>query len=335
MFRSFINSSIIAHLISAACALFYAWHIAQSAYVQTGLQFVAPLLIVVTIHLIWISISSRGLAPGFSALVYRRSFQTALGMFALLLFLALVAPLPTEASIGGTFGGVLFLLFCGCGIVAVAFVLSLIIRAIAWCIETLINGFDNNDGPENRLFDFGSIAVVTIVLAFGSLEGLPHSYSFETDNRTAVSRFINTSSTHVWNTMETATSPEFPLPAILGLFPLPVAVVTDEGNALGAIRKVKFQGREGTGYLTLKVVERTATRAVFKVLSDSSPHANWVEYSKLIYEVQPEGDGSRLTVALEYKRTLAPAWFFTPVVKGAANLAMGVLASDVQFRSEE
>lgn len=134
--------------------------------------------------------------------------------------------------------------------------------------------------------------------------------------------------------MEQATSPSFPLPAILSSFPQPVDVVIDEGTALGATRKVAFQGREGAGFLTLIVTERSDTQAVFRVISDTTPYANWIAYKSLTYTVQPENSGTRLSVSLDFDRLLAPSWFFTPMTKGASRLAMDVLARDVKSRSE-
>jgi hypothetical protein len=334
MRSAFLRSSLPAHLLAAVCSLFFAWNIAQSAYMKTGLQFVAPLLVVMAVHLTWMLIRSRRLPPGFSSIVYRRSFETCFAMAASLFLLALVAPMPAEASADEVIGGVLLVLFCGGIVVVVALVLAFIFRTIAKVAKSIFKRGGSGGGPENRLFDFGSIAFGAILLVLASLEGLPNSYSFKSGDESTASSFIKASPAQVWSTMEKATSPEFPLPIVLGMFPQPVAVVTDEGNALGSLRKVKFQGREGTGYLALQVVERTETRAVFQVLSDTTPYAMWVKYERLIYDVQAEDGGSRLTVTLGYNRQLAPAWFFTPVVKGAAYLAMSVLARDVKSRSE-
>lgn len=330
-----IQSGVGAHILAAGCALLYALYISQSAYVKTGIQFVAPLLVVMSIHFVWIMITSRRLSPGFAAIVYRRSVQTTFGMVVLLFLLAFIAPLPAQASAGEMLGGLLFMLFCGGIMVLVVWALAFGIRVIFGVAGSLIKRGKRGNGPENRLFDFGSIAFVSLALILGSLEGLPNSYSFRTDSESAASSFVNARPMLVWEVMEQATSPEIPLPAVLGMFPRPVAVVKDEGTAFGSLRKVKFHGREGIGYLTLKVVERSDTRAVFKVLSDSSPYSHWVEYKDLTYELHHEGDGSRLTVTLQYKRLLAPAWFFTPVIKGAAYLAMDVLVRDVKFRSEQ
>jgi len=193
---------------------------------------------------------------------------------------------------------------------------------------------ENSQGPGSLRFDFGSLATATLFLGICSAEGVPQLYSFESANISRASHYVDTSPTNVWRALEQATSPAFPLPSILHAIPIPVDVTIDEGTQLGSIRKVAFEGREGSGYLTMHVVERTQNRVVFEVLSDTSPIAAWVAHRKLIYQVAPEKNGTRLSVHLEYDRLLAPAWFFSPMTRGAAYLAMDVLARDVKARAE-
>jgi hypothetical protein len=71
------------------------------------------------------------------------------------------------------------------------------------------------------------------------------------------------------------------------------------------------------------------------VVSDTSPYANWVSYQSLTYRTRTEQGLTILDVTLEYDRLLAPAWFFAPAIKGAAYLAMDVLARDVKSRAED
>ena len=251
------------------------------------------------------------------------------------IFLAsVVAPTPAYAGsgIGQT---ILMVVFCAAIIAAVlgalavvAYIISLVIKRVFQVVRP------TPKDPDSRLFDVGSLAVAGVFLAIFSLEGLPQSYGFTTRNQSTASYHIDASPAQVWQTMEQATSPSFPLPAILSSFPQPVDVVIDEGTALGATRKVAFQGREGAGFLTLIVTERSDTQAVFRVISDTTPYANWIAYKSLTYTVQPENSGTRLSVSLDFDRLLAPSWFFTPMTKGASRLAMDVLARDVKSRSE-
>ena len=73
---------------------------------------------------------------------------------------------------------------------------------------------------------------------------------------------------------------------------------------------------------------------MFEAKSDASPISWWVTHRALTYRVVPDGEGSALTVALDYDRLLSPAWFFRPYIRLAAWLAVGVLARDTRQRAE-
>ena len=53
------------HLIAATFALTYAWFVSQTALNVTGLQFIAPVAIVICVHLLWFACQGR-LQPGFA-----------------------------------------------------------------------------------------------------------------------------------------------------------------------------------------------------------------------------------------------------------------------------
>ena len=329
-------------MIAATVALAYAWFLSQTALIVTGLQFVAPVAIVIGVHLLWCAGQGR-LQPGFANRLYGKAAGTALFMAMILLFGAVFAPQPAFAN--GSEAGqlILMVLFCAGVIAAVMFVVGaavyVVFKVIGWTIDGIRLVFfkDPNDGddpPQSRLFDIGSLLVCGTVLFVGSLEGLPKSYAFATQGSATAGQTIDAKSDAVWQAMQTATSPDFALPAALDLFPQPVAVSVDEGVALGANRVVDFAGREGAGALHLQVMQATDTAVVFEVLSDTTPYAQWIGYRALRYRVVPQGDVTQLSVSLDFERKLAPAWFFDPLMEKASHLAMDVLARDIKTRSE-
>jgi len=105
-----------AHLIATGFALLYAWKLSQTAYLTTGLQFIAPLLIIMVIHLMWLA-ASRDLKAGFSQIIYRRSAQSAVGLAVTIFLASVVAPAPAYAGsgIGQTILMVVFLRCHYCG----------------------------------------------------------------------------------------------------------------------------------------------------------------------------------------------------------------------------
>lgn len=270
------RSIVLIHCLAACLALLFAWKTSHTAYVRTGIQFVAPLLIIMATHFVWFKLTS-GLTRGFSNLIYRRSTQTAVGMAFIIIVSDSLVPLPAHAqSVEGIAFGIFTVVFCGSIIAIIIAVFALFIRLIILAgkvINGLVGGTESPD-DDSTTNDFGSLALVLVITSVASLEGLKNTYNFATSGRVTAQQVIAAPSTKVWQTMEQATSPSFALPNILHSFPKPVEVVVDEGVGLGAVRKVKFYGREGVGYLTLRVVERTDSLTRFEVVSDTSPYAN-------------------------------------------------------------
>lgn len=330
-----IRSNIVSHVLAACIALLYAWQVSQTIYVKSGLQFIAPLLMIMMFHLVWVSFT-RGILRGFSQVVFKRSLQTTVGMTLAILLSNVFAPMPAFAAGDEVAGAVLRVVFCAAVIAVICGIVGGIVYAFVRIYAAILRRFNRNAPPKNetRFFDFGSMAMASAFLVIASLEGVPGYYDLGAANRSTASYFVDQSPVQIWRAMEQTTSPDVPIPVLLKFLPQPVDVEIDEGTELGAMRKIGFQGREGKGSLTLRVTERTKTNVVFEVISDTTPIANWVTHKRLIYDVRSEGDGTRLSVTLEYERLLAPAWFFSPAAKRAAYLAMDVLARDVKSRAE-
>lgn len=323
------------HIVAAGVGLTYAWLMSRTGLRTTGLQFMMPLVFIMASHLTILAVQ-QNLLPGFAKTVYRRSFETALLVVTMLVLGSIFAPQPAYAQ-GSDIAEVVFaVVFCAVIIAIVVAVVIGVIRLIFWIlfgITSLIFPSKDN-GPDSRLFDVGSLIVTGTIVGVLSLEGVPKAYGFATDNIARSDRYVAAAPAQVWQTLGAATSVDFPLPAILSGFPRPVEVAVDEGVGLGANRVVRFEGREGAGALALRVTERTDNRAVFTVLSDTSPVGAWVGFKTLTYHVVPDGDGTRLSVAFTFERKLAPAWFFGPMMRGAATLAADVLVRDVQARAD-
>lgn len=330
--------TLLPHIIAAGVALLYAWFIFNSSYLKTGLQFVAPVIFVLMVHLLWLAFSKQ-LKSGFSTIAFQRTSHTTLVMALGIVAFSLVAPKPVSANtnfLGEAVGMLLGVVVCLAMLAVVLFIAFLLLRLLIWIIRAPFKKANSpQDDPDNNLHDYGTIIFAFLILTVASAEGVPNFFAFSNKGTSTASVTIDASPKTVWQTMQRATSPAIPLPNMLSSFPKPTNVVIDEGTTLGANRKVLFEGREGTGYLTLRVMQSTPETAVFHVLSDTTPFANWVSYKTLSYTTHVVGDQTQLDVTLTYERDLAPSWFFTPVVKFAAYLAMGVLAKDVKNRAEE
>ena len=323
------------HLLAAALALAYAYAVFRSDFVRSGLQFVAPLTVILVVHVAWIVGAGRA-APGYARVALQRTAQTAIGLAGAILVAEALAPMPGEAAGGeNALGGILMVLACLVVLAAVLAVVGLAIYVAYRMIFGLVQlARGSKSGGGDRANDAGALTVVIVLLGTMSAEGLPGTYSFDGRGAATATYRVDASMDDVWAAMGTATSPAYPLPTVLRSLPQPVAVTMDEGVGLGANRIVRIAGREGAGDLSLRITERTATRVRLSVLSDTSPMANWVTFRSITYDVLPRPEGTELGVTLEYESLLAPAWVFVPMVDGAARLAAGVLARDTMERAE-
>lgn len=320
------------HVIAGGLGFAYAWFVAQTAFRTTGVQFISPLIIILMVHTIWLFVS--GQAAGHWAMqAMRRSGGTACMGFAVLFFGSIVVPEPAMADAGDVIATVATVVVCALMIAVVVGIVALVIIAVARTINAILGRGKGGDGPQSTFYELGNMVLVCAVLGFASLEGTPIGYEFDEHGRATAERVISRAPDRVWETMQTATSPDFPLPAALALFPRPIDVVVDEGTVLGANRIVRFAGREGAGQLHLQVTEATGQSAVFTVVSDTTPYAGWVSYRSLRYDVIPVSEGTILRVSFDFERHLAPAWFFRPILRVASTLAADVLARDVALRS--
>jgi hypothetical protein len=295
-------------------------------------QFVSPLLLMIAVHVLWQACFGTG-AGRLSTVALRRSCGTALLTITMLLAGSIFAPKPAFADADDVLAIMATVVVCALMIGIVVGIVALFLMGMARIFRAIFRTGNSDDGPESKFFDLGTLAVVSAVLVTASLEGTPYGYAFARQDRAAASHEIAAPAARVWATMQTATSPAFPLPAVLSLFPQPTAVVVDEGTVLGANRVVQFAGREGAGQLHLRVTDASADRATFTVVSDTTPYAGWIRYTSLSYVVTPQGHNTLLTVAIEYERQLAPRWFFGPMMRGAAHLAADGLARDVAVRA--
>ncbi|MGE3845075.1 MAG: hypothetical protein AB7I50_26225 [Vicinamibacterales bacterium] len=330
--------SLPMHMSAGLAAIIYAALVHETSLKTSAMQFVGPLVVVLLAHFAWLA-QRQEFVPGFSLLLLRRSMHTAIGLLALVTLAAIYMPMPVAAQggPGDVIGSLLTVLFCLFVVALVVAVLAGIVYLLGRALSALhqIVTSRRHKGPgDTRLFDIAITTAALAVLVVASTEGVTRALTFAATDGASVTMAVAAPPERVWQEVGKATSPEFPIPMMLKSIPQPVAVIVDEGADLGARRIVRFAGRQGQGDLVLQVVRRTETDAVFQAMSDASPISWWVTHRALTFRVARAAEGSRLTVALDYDRLLAPAWFFRPYIRLAARLAVGVLARDTRQRAE-
>ncbi|MEM6550455.1 MAG: hypothetical protein AAF713_22460 [Pseudomonadota bacterium] len=321
------------HLVAIGLSMGYAWGVAQTPYVTTGLQFISPLLLIMAAHTVWLQADGAAV-QGYARIVFCRSLLSAIALATIVPLVEIASPTPSYAvsEVASPVVGILAVLFCLSVLAAVVVLAAAALFLVYLALDYLVRLVFRRRG--GGLNDVASLALGATLILTASLEGTSLGYSFAGDGRATASLSVDASPETVWRAMQTATTPEVPLPSALHMFPQPVAVPVDEGTELGARRVVVIEGREGRGLLQLRVVEQTDTKAVFEVVSDTSPLSRWIALRSLSYDIAPALGGSILHVSLTYDRLLSPSWAFDPMMRMAARLAMGVLAGDTKARAE-
>ena len=160
----------IPHLIAGALALLYAWNLSGTRFVTTGLQFVAPVAVILLAHLAWFA-AKHQLAPGFAHTAFARTAITAIGISAFSFLLDIIAPMPAGAANG--IETIAMAVACFLVLALVVGVIALVIYAISKGIRAAYRAIRGPKDPGGgKLYDFGAMALALGVIGTASLEGV-------------------------------------------------------------------------------------------------------------------------------------------------------------------
>ncbi len=198
----------------------------------------------------------------------------------------------------------------------VAFIVALVIKRIR----------SNPDlGPG------GMLGLPLVPLLLMSLEGTHPSLSFSRQESVTVVRRVAGRPEDVERLL--AAPPRFaaPLPLYLRLgFPRPVAA-RGEGLKGGDERIVHFAGGEGRpGDLRLRVEEHRPGAVIFRVVSDGTKVAHWLNLGSSEVQFREVAPGeTEVSWTMRYERLLDPAWYFGPWERYGVRCAAGYLIETI------
>lgn len=267
-------------------------------------------------------------------LVAGRLEQTAALFIGLPVVLATILSLapPARSVTGGILKGTTLLLLLSAPLAGEGFICILMAAPLFYLVGILIGlpidrSRRGSDELARRWIDTFSTPLLVPLLVL-SLEGVVPGLSFSRNEEVSAEAWIAAPGQDVERAL--AATPRFdrPLPALFRLgFPEPVAA-SGEGLDVGDRRVIRFAGGEGKpGDLVLEVAERESGRVVFRVVSDGSHIAHWLDWREAIVRWEPAGPGgaTRVEWTLRYERRLDPAWWFGPWERYAARRAAAYL----------
>jgi hypothetical protein len=169
-----------------------------------------------------------------------------------------------------------------------------------------------------------TLSCLALVLLPMSLEGVIPALTFNRTQTVEVSQVVNAPADAVEHQL--ALSPdittELPAPLRIG-FPRPLAA-TGEGLEIGAMRTIHFAGAEGDppGDLTMRVAAREPGFIRFQTVSDTSKLTQWIAWdSSEVRWQQIDATHTEVRWRVQFERQLDPAWYFTPLERGAIHEA--------------
>ncbi|MDE0348858.1 MAG: hypothetical protein OXM56_04030 [Gammaproteobacteria bacterium] len=163
------------------------------------------------------------------------------------------------------------------------------------------------------------LAVLPLVILASSLEGTTEATSFERVNQATA---ITTAALTPQEIMANLTRP-IDLDAdrhwLLSVFPMPY-LVEAESIAPGAVHRVHtryhrwFVANTREGMLRLEILEAEPTRIRTRIVDDTTFYATYLTQIGTEIELTPlDGGQTEISLRIEYRRNLDPAWYFHPL----------------------
>ena len=257
-----------------------------------------------------------------------------IGIPALLACAALFIPTATAVGVACkavTVGMLISLVFLGEGVVCVAMSAPLF-YLVAVIVGGAVEAIRRSRGEATPHRTFSLLAL----LAIGpmSLEGVTPITTIDRDVTVSQTRIVQASAADVATAIRQQPRFERELPAYLGIgFPRPTFTWIDERHWIIRMRggEMRLDGMEPqAGNLHLAIDEEGPGRIRWRAMSDNSHMTHFLDWRSSQVEWQAiDGETTRVTWTLSYRRGLDPAWYFGPMERYAVGLAAGYLIDAV------
>jgi hypothetical protein len=265
-------------------------------------------------------------------LVYHRLEQTSALFIGLPVLLALaLAFAPGAKSATGTILRGISIALCLSGILlGEGFICILMAAPLFLLVGALIGGVIDytrrRDRGSPEIYSFLFLPFLLV-----SVEGINPSLSFDRAESVTEERIVVGSEAEVRSGLEKQARFNKDLPPFLRLkFPRPLETA-GEGLVPGSERSILFGGGEGKpGVLIVRLEEAGPRYAKWRIVSDRSHIAHWLDWKTSEVDWSPAGPGrTRVRWTMRYERRLDPAWYFGPWERYAVRLSAGYMIENL------
>lgn len=208
----------------------------------------------------------------------------------------------------------------GEGFICVLFFLPIYLFVVAVMIG-IFRMIKRRTKPDSKL---QPIHLTPLLIGLLALEGTHPDLSFERVGSVTVEQATSLDRSQLWaNLHEPMVLNRSVSTGLSKLFPQPYQIDIDTYE-LGAVHKVHYRYARWLwtnvheGVLTLEIDKRSCDAISARVIDNTSYLANYLDIQRisLRFAGQPD-EPTKVSIRIDYRRTLDPAWYFTPLIQMA------------------
>src|SRR6267142_2019746 len=263
----------------------------------------------------------------YRVLVWRHLEQTSLLFMGIPAFLAvaLASGRKTKTVTGGIMRATAIGLLLSGPLLGEGFICIVMAAPIFFLVAAAVGLLVDWCNRKNR----SAILPCLVLLGLGpmTLEGTHPRLSLNREETVTVTRSIAASPEEVAAALAQSPRLDQPIPFFGRLgFPRPTES-HGEGLQPGALRTTHFAGGEGhPGDLVMEVAESRPGHALFRVVSDHSKIAHWMDWKSSEVDWRSADPWhTQVTWTIRFHRSLDPAWYFRPWERFAVSLSADYL----------
>ena len=190
-----------------------------------------------------------------------------------------------------------------------------------------------NDGGRSL-----SVQIFPLVILMSSFEGLGPALSFDRHEQVVVSRVVPVSLAEIKRNLQKPMDLQKSRPWFLHLFPMPYEIKAGSLSP-GDVHEIHFRyyrwfvTNVHEGRMLLEISEVEQDRVKTRFLEDSSYLSNYLRLKGTEIGLQKIDDQqTRVTLRIDFERTLDPYWYFSPVARYGVSKTAEFLIREVIAR---
>jgi hypothetical protein len=219
------------------------------------------------------------------------------------------------------------------GFVCIAFFMP-IYFFLVWIVFLIHRLARNSKKGSGKMYS----SVIPILILLSAFEGVSENLSFDRESSVVVSKIATRSAAEIMTNLAKPIDLEKDRHWLLSIFPMPYEIEAGSLNA-GDIHVVKTRYHRWVvtntheGELRLKIVEATDKKVRTQFLDDTTFFSAYLTPISTEITLDEIGENqTNITLRIDYRRKLDPAWYFYPLQQFAVSKMADFLIDEVMVR---